>query len=104
MLEADANLEGLKQELSTRIFDGLNDEYNPYPDMPEKARKGLDLKDANDMDELLMDIENEYVDFIIDESGTFDEEMGDDEGYVTVCVKDVIISIFNKSVEALQLK
>lgn len=104
MLQADVDLENLKQELSTRIFDGLNDKYNPYPHMPEKVRKGLDLKDDDDIEELLMDIENEYVDFIVEESGTFDEERGDDEGYVTWCAKDVILTIFKKSVEALHIR
>lgn len=104
MLEADVDLENLKQELSTRIYDGLNDKYNPYPDMPEKVRKGLDLKDDDDIIELLMDIENEYVDFIVEESGTFDEERGDDEGYVGWCVKDVITIIFNKTIEAFYVK
>lgn len=104
MLMNDADLKGLRQELSTRIYNGLNDIYNPYPDMPEKVRKGLDLKDDDDIEELLMDIEKEYVNFIVEESGTFNKEMGDGEGYVAWCVKDVITMILNQSIEVLYLR
>ena len=103
MTEYD-ELNYLKEELTNRIYEGLNDLYNPYPDKLWTVRKGLNLKDDDDKSELLCDIENEYLNYIIEESGAFNEEMGDEEGAVEWSVKDVIDQIYTKIIEALHIQ
>lgn len=103
LMEEYDNLDNLSYELSNRIYEGLNDLYNPFPERLWTIRKGLNLKDNDDEDELLCDIENEYTDYIIEESGTFDEESGD-EGLVVWSVKDVISQIYTRTIEALHIK
>lgn len=101
--------DNLKAELTNRIYEALNDIYNPYKDKAYTIRKGLDMR--KDSLDILMDIDTYYTQEIFKNHRTellgelLDEDMDEDdiENEIVSRVVVVISDLYYKILDVLYI-
>lgn len=102
--------EGLKNNLARRIYEALNDLYNPFPEFLHTRRIGLDMYE--DSFDILCDLDTPFTEYIITYyaeayGGVF--EIASDE-YIEVqdeiihSVESVIYDVYLECLKALRIE
>lgn len=110
MFDSDEFDEDLGNALSIRIYEALNDLYNPFPEYPSSRRIGLDMYE--DSFDILCDLDTPFTQYIMTHyseayGGVFEidsEDYNEVEDEIIHSVESVIYDIYIECLKALKIE